>query len=143
MKISARNQLIGHVDLIQQGKVNAEVYIKLKSGYTMVAVITNEAVRELNLMCGDEVVAFFKSSCVLVTTDITLNISARNKFQGVITNMKIGEVNAVLHINIGNDEMITSVITLNSIRSLNIKLGIGVSAIIKASDVMIGKEIKG
>jgi molybdate transport system regulatory protein len=57
--------------------------------------------------------------------------------------MKIGEVNAVLHINIGNDEMITSVITLNSIRSLNIKLGIGVSAIIKASDVMIGKEIKG
>ncbi len=141
MQISARNQLVGKVDLIQQGKVNSEVYIKLNSGYTMVSVITNDAVRDLKLQCRDEVIAFFKSSCVLVTTDITLNISARNKFQGTITNMQIGEVNAQLHINIGNDDTIMSVITLNSIRALNIKMGMSVSAIIKASDVMIGKHL--
>lgn len=141
MKISARNQLVGKVDLIQQGKVNSEVYVKLKSGYTMVSVITNDAVRDLKLQCCDEVIAFFKSSCVLVTTDITLNISARNKFQGTITNMQVGEVNAQLHINIGNDDTIMSVITLNSVRALNIKMGISVSAIIKASDVMIGKHL--
>jgi len=140
MKISARNQLIGHVDLIQQGKVNSEVYIKLNSGYTMVSVITNDAVKDLKLQCGDSVIAFFKSSCVLVTTDITLNISARNKFQGTIMNMQVGEINAVLHINIGNTDTIVSVITLNSVRALNIKMGMSVSAIIKASDVMIGKK---
>lgn len=139
MKISARNQLIGQVDLIQQGKVNSEVYIKLKSGYTMVSVITNDAVKDLNLQSGDEVIAFFKSSCVLVTTDITLNISARNKFQGTILNMQIGEINAQLYINIGNNDVVVSVITLNSVRALNIKMGMSVSAIIKASDVIIGK----
>lgn len=141
MKISARNQLVGKVDLIQQGKVNSEIYVKLNSGYTMVSVITNDAVKDLKLQCGDEVIAFFKSSCVLVTTDITLNISARNKFQGIITNMQIGEINAQLHINIGNNDMIYSVITLNSIRALGIKMGMSVSAIIKASDVMIGKHL--
>lgn len=140
MKISARNQLVGQVDLIQQGKVNSEVYIKLNSGYTMVSVITNDAVKDLKLQCGDSVVAFFKSSCVLVTTDITLNISARNKFQGTITNMQIGEINAQLYINIGNNDMVVSVITLNSVRALGIKMGMSVSAIIKASDVMIGKQ---
>lgn len=140
MKISARNQLIGQVDLIQQGKVNSEVYIKLKSGYTMVSVITNDAVKDLNLQSGDEVIAFFKSSCVLVTTDITLNISARNKFQGTILNMQIGEINAQLYINIGNNDVVVSVITLNSVRALNIKMGMSVSAIIKASDVIIGKN---
>ncbi len=59
MQISARNQLEGKVDLIQQGKVNSEVYIKLKSGYTMVSVITNDAVNDLKLKSGDSVIAFF------------------------------------------------------------------------------------
>lgn len=139
MKISARNQLNGTVDLIQQGKVNSEVFIKLNSGYTLVSVITNEAVKDLNLKTNDSVIAFFKSSSVLVTTDITLNISARNKFQGVVENMSIGEVNAQLHINIGNNDTIVAVITAHSMRTLQIKLGTSVSGIIKASDVMIAK----
>lgn len=139
MKISARNQLEGRVELIQVGQINAEVYVKLKSGYTIVSVITNEAVKALALKQSDHVTVFFKSSSVLVTTDITLNISARNKLQGVIENMSVGEVNANLHINIGNEETIVAVITVNSIKALQMKMGTGVSAIIKASDVMIGK----
>lgn len=139
MNISARNQLLGKIDLIQQGRVNSELYIKLNSGYTLVSVITNEAVRDLDLKLDDEVVTFFKSSSVLVTTDITLNISARNKFQGVVENMAMGEVNAQLHINIGNNDTIVAVITAHSMKALQIKMGSSVSAIIKASDVMIAK----
>ena len=139
MQISARNQISGIVELISNGTVNAEVYIKLKSGYTIVSVITKTAVNNLDLKLGDEVVAIFKSSTVLITTDITLNISARNKFQGKIDSIHQGEINSELIIDIGNGDKIASVITSNSIARLNIKEGAQVSAIIKASDVMLGK----
>jgi molybdate transport system regulatory protein len=139
MQISARNQISGTVELIEHGKVNAEVFIKLKSGYTLVSVITNTAVNNLDLKTGDDVVAIFKSSTVLITTDITLNISARNKFQGTVEYVNQGEINSELIIDIGNNDKIASVITSSSIHRLNIKEGTQVSAIIKASDVMIGK----
>ena len=139
MQISARNQIAGVVELISNGTVNAEIHIKLKSGYSMVSVITNTAVNNLNLKLGDEVVAIFKSSTVLITTDITLNISARNKLQGKIDSIHQGEINSELIIDIGNGDKIASVITSNSIARLNIKEGAQVSAIIKASDVMLGK----
>ena len=139
MQISARNQISGIVELITNGTVNAEVYIKLKSGYTIVSVITNTAVSNLNLKLGDEVVAIFKSNTVLITTDISLNISARNKLQGKVNSINKGEINSELIIDIGNGDKVASIITSNSIDNLKIKEGAQVSAIIKASDVMIGK----
>ena len=139
MQISARNQISGVVELISKGTVNAEVYVKLKSGYTIVSVITNTAVNNLDLKIGDDVVGIFKSSTVLITTDISLNISARNKLQGKVDSIQQGEINSELIIDIGNGDKIASIITSNSIEGLSIKEGMQVSAIIKASDVMLGK----
>ena len=92
-----------------------------------------------DLKIGDEVVAIFKSSNVLVTTDITLNISARNKFQGEIEKITKGDINSEVVLNIGNSDKIAAVITSDSIENLKLKKGEKLSAIIKASDVMIGK----
>jgi molybdate transport system regulatory protein len=139
IQISARNQIAGTVELIANGTVNAEVYIKLKSGYTIISVITNTAVNNLNLKVGDDVVAIFKSNTVLITTDIALNISARNKFLGTVDTINKGEINSELIIDIGNGDKIASIITTNSIESLNIQEKKEVCAIIKASDVMLGK----
>ena len=139
MQISARNQISGIVEYINEGRVNAEVYIKLKSGYTLVSTITKGAVTNLGLHVGDEATAIFKSSTVLLTTDFTLNISARNKFQGTIETIHEGEVNAEIVIDIGGSDKIASVITAGSIKSLSLKEGTKVSAIIKASDIIIGK----
>jgi len=139
MKISARNQLVGVVEFIQQGKVNSEIYVKLNCGYTIISVITNNAVKNLDLKIEDKVITIFKSSAVLLTTDLTLNISARNKLQGVIENLYLGEVSSEISIDIGNGDKVVSVITANSLKSLKLKLGSSVSAIIKATDVMIGK----
>jgi molybdate transport system regulatory protein len=139
MQISARNQLQGKVEHIEEGKVNSSVYVKLKSGYTLVSVITNGAVENLNLKEKDEVIAICKSSSVLLTTDISLNISARNKFQGTITEVNLGEINCEVLVDIGNGDKIASVITKNATGSLDLKVGDSVVAIIKSSDVMIGK----
>jgi molybdate transport system regulatory protein len=139
MQISARNQIQGVVEYIETGKVNSSVYVKLKSGYSLVSVITNGAVDNLHLQADDEVVAIFKSSSVLLTTDISLNISARNKFQGVVKEIHSGEVNSEVLMDTGNSEVIASVITINAIKELGLKVGDNVSAIIKASDIILGK----
>lgn len=139
MQISARNQIQGIVEYVDKGGVNSLVYVKLKSGYTLISVITNSAVESLGLKIGDEVTAIFKSSSVLITTDIALNISARNKFHGIVDAINIGEVNAEVIVNIGGSDKIASIITADSIQSLKLELGTEVSAVIKSSDVMIGK----
>eukprot|EP01029_Cantina_marsupialis_P019037 TRINITY_DN4429_c0_g2_i1.p1 TRINITY_DN4429_c0_g2~~TRINITY_DN4429_c0_g2_i1.p1 ORF type:complete len:219 (+),score=22.75 TRINITY_DN4429_c0_g2_i1:181-837(+) len=139
MQISARNQIHGIVEYINEGRVNAEVFIKLKSGYTLVSNITKGAVTNLGLHVGDEATAIFKSSTVLLTTDFSLNISARNKFQGKIESITEGDVNAEVIIDIGGSDKVASVITAGSISNLNLEVGTEVSAIIKASDIIIGK----
>jgi len=139
MNISARNKIHGKIELIESGKVNAQVYVKLKSGSTIVSVITNSAVNELELKIDDEVSAIFKSSSVLLSTDNALSISARNKFKGVIDSIDVGEVNSEVVVDIGNNDKLVSVITSGSINSLKLKKSTEVSLIIKSSDVMIGK----
>jgi len=139
MQISARNKIHGVVEDIKQDKVNASIYIKLKSGYTLVSVITNGAIDNLEIEIGDEVVGIFKSSSVLLTTDGDLNISARNKLKGTISDISFGDINCEVVIDIGNADKIVSVITKKSIEQLHLEVGHSVSAIIKSSDVMIGK----
>ena len=70
---------------------------------------------------------------------MTLNISARNKFYGIVDSINQDEINTELVIDIGNNEKIASIITSSSAERLKIEKGSQVSAIIKASDVIIGK----
>jgi molybdate transport system regulatory protein len=138
MQISARNQIGGRIEHIERGKVNSSIFIKLKSGYSLVSVITNSAVDSLSLQNGDEVIAIFKSGSVLLTADLTLSISARNKFQGEVIKITRGEVNSEIVLDIGGDT-IASVITTEAVKALNLKVGDNLSAVIKSSDIMVGK----
>ncbi|WP_428738220.1 TOBE domain-containing protein [Sulfurimonas sp.] len=139
MKISARNQLQGVVHFLDEGTIDTSVYVRLQSGYTLVSIITNEAVADLKLEMGDDVIVFFKSSSVLIMTDISLGISARNKFQGNIKKIKHAEVTAQIVVDIGNNEKIVSTITQDAVELLELQTDKNVSAIIKATDVMIAK----
>ena len=139
MKISARNQLQGVVHFLDEGTIDTSVYVRLQSGYTLVSIITNEAVADLKLEMGDDVIVFFKSSSVLIMTEISLGISARNKFQGKIEKIKHAEVTAQIVVDIGNNEKIVSTITQDAAELLELQTDKNVSAIIKATDVMIAK----
>jgi len=65
MQLSARNQLAGKVIAVQKGQTTAHVRIDI-GGATITASITNEAVDDLHLAAGDEVVAVIKASDVIV-----------------------------------------------------------------------------
>jgi molybdopterin-binding protein len=64
--ISARNQLKGKVIDINKGQTTAHVRIDIGNGVIVTASITNEAVDDLLLAKGDDVIAVIKASDVMV-----------------------------------------------------------------------------
>jgi molybdopterin-binding protein len=67
MKLSARNQIPARVTSINHGEAIANVELDA-GGVRLVASITVEAIRDLGLEEGSEVVAVVKASDVLVAT---------------------------------------------------------------------------
>jgi len=67
MKLSARNQIPAKVTSINRGEAVANVELDA-NGVRLVASITVEAVHDLGLEEGSEVVAVVKASDVLVAT---------------------------------------------------------------------------
>jgi molybdopterin-binding protein len=65
MKLSARNQLAGTVVSITRGEAIANVELNV-AGQRLVASITVEAVEQLGLEAGKEIVAVIKASDVMV-----------------------------------------------------------------------------
>ena len=65
-KFSARNQLAGKVTKVTKGGVNSEVSISLPGGNVISAVVTNEAVSELQLAAGKSAIALIKASHVIL-----------------------------------------------------------------------------
>ncbi len=65
MKLSARNQLAGTVVAINKGEAIANVELNV-AGQRLVASITVEAVEELGLEAGTEIVAVIKASDVMI-----------------------------------------------------------------------------
>lgn len=69
-----------------------------------------------------------------------MKLSARNQLKGKIINIDEGDVTAKITVDIGNDNKITSTITVDAMKDLDLKVGSEVIAVIKSSSVMIGRE---
>ena len=67
-----------------------------------------------------------------------MTISARNKLRGKIEEIQLGDVMAHIVVRVG-DNLIESVITRRSAEELKLKKGDSVSAVVKATEVMIEK----
>ena len=65
-------------------------------------------------------------------------MSARNQFEGTITKVQEGAVNGIVTVDV-NGTPVSATISMGSIENLGLKPGIKAYAVIKATDVMIGK----
>lgn len=82
-----------------------------------------------------------KQTCALLVEWIkNMKISARNQLKGTITSIKPGVVTAKVTIDIGGGNSISAVITTDSVEEMDLKPGDAVVAIIKSTEVMIGRE---
>jgi molybdate transport system regulatory protein len=69
LRVSARNQLRGTITAVIRGSVNGEVKIQLPLGRILTAIVTNEALEELDLVEGAACSALIKSSHVLIAVN--------------------------------------------------------------------------
>ena len=68
-----------------------------------------------------------------------MEISARNQLKGKVTGVELGKVMANIKIEITDPNVITAVITKESAEKLGLAEGDDVCAIIKSTDVIVGK----
>ena len=66
-----------------------------------------------------------------------MKISARNAIKGMVIEVNTGSVATQVVLDIGNGDRLTSLVTSDSVKDMNIKVGDLVTAIIKSTDVMI------
>ena len=139
MKISARNVLPGTVTGVTKGAVNAEIVLRLRGGESIIAVITNPSVDRLGLPTGTDASAVIKATDVMVGKGLeNAKLSARNVLAGKVAQLNDGAVNSEVGIQLPGGTMLVASITKESVRALNLKQGDAVSAVVKASHVMVG-----
>ena len=136
MKLSARNKFIGKVTDVTRGAVNGIVKIELSNGQHITSSITLEAIDDLDITVGKEVTAIIKSTSVLIGRG-PLTLSARNKLSGTIIDINRGAVNAIVKVELPSNVVISSSITLEAVDELDLTVGTEVTAVVKASEVLI------
>jgi molybdopterin-binding protein len=68
-----------------------------------------------------------------------MKLSARNQLKGKVVDVTKGATTSHVRIDIGSGVIVTSSITNEAVADLALKNGDEVFAVIKASDVMVGK----
>lgn len=69
-----------------------------------------------------------------------MKISARNGLEGKIEKVDVGQIMASVKIKIEDPNVITAIITKESVENLDLKEGDTVTAIIKSTEVMVAKD---
>lgn len=68
-----------------------------------------------------------------------MKLSARNQIPGSVVEVRLGAVNSTIKVDIGGGNIVTASITNDAVEELGLTVGDKVLAIIKSSDVMIGR----
>lgn len=68
-----------------------------------------------------------------------MKLSARNRLRGTITAITLGEVAASVELDVSGQRVVAT-ITAEAVRDLGLAEGQEVTAVVKASDVMIATE---
>lgn len=69
-----------------------------------------------------------------------MEVSSRNQLKGTVKMIKKGPINSEVTVTLPGGTEIVSVITTYSVERMNLKEGTEVYALVKASEVMIGKD---
>ncbi|ASM34749.1 ModE family transcriptional regulator [Campylobacter sputorum subsp. bubulus] len=137
MKIGARNQIKTQITEIKTGSVNSLISAKSSCGKVFKATVTVESEKNLDLKVGKEAYFIFKAINVIISKDNSLKFSATNQITGKVKDIELGDVMSKITINSDGLE-ISSVITKESTQSLNLKQGDSVTAMIKATNIIVG-----
>jgi molybdate transport system regulatory protein len=139
MKTSARNQFAGTVRSVRAGAVNDEIELEVIGGLRIVAVVTSESRSELGLNVGAKAFALVKASSIILMTDgAGARLSARNQLAGTVSRVTQGAVNSEVVLELPGGGAVAAIITHESAKYLGLAVGGAVTAVFKASSVIVG-----
>jgi molybdate transport system regulatory protein len=138
MKTSIRNQFSATISSIQRGAVNDEITLCTSAGQQLIAVISQESTVELGLAIGASVLALVDVNAIMVVTDADgASFSARNRLSGHISRIHPGAVNTEIVMATPAGDHIAAMLTNDSARSLGLAIDAPITAIFKASALML------
>ncbi len=71
-----------------------------------------------------------------------MQLSTRNILKGKVVDVKEGMIMAKVKVDIGGGNIITAIITDESLKELGVKVGDELAVLIKATSVMVAKDIR-
>jgi molybdopterin-binding protein len=71
-----------------------------------------------------------------------MKLSTRNIFKGKVVDLKEGMVMAKVKVDIGGGNIVTAIITVEAAKELGVKVGEDLAVLIKATSVMVAKDIR-
>ena len=112
--------------------------LALRGGDEIVAQVTMNSVKTLGLTAGSEAWVLVKSSWIsLFAGTEEPRISARNRILGTVRSVLDGSVNAEVSLELSGGEVVTSVVTQESVQHLGLVEGMPAWAVFKANAVIL------
>lgn len=129
------NKLKGNITSVRGSESLSLVKIAVGSTiFTSIIIDTPES--EAYFKTGNTVNVYFKETEVIIAKNEPLNISIQNKILCEIDSIKNGEILSELHLSFGEFN-IKSIITTNAVKTLNLKNGDAVLALIKTNEISL------
>ena len=143
MRTSARNQFTGRITHIRWGTAICEVKLQLTGGECVLCIVSCDRALGLRLQLGGTAFALVNATSVIVTTDGTegFRLSARNQLTGSIKQLRTGMENVEVSIALKGGDTLQAIVALESVKELELTEGKPVSAIFKASSVILGVAV--
>lgn len=139
MEYSARNVYEGKVVNYNSDSISAQVFLELTDGRDIVASISRAALDNMGVKEGMELKVLIKAPDVIISKNVRSKISARNAFEGRIEEIQSEKIHSEVVLNIGHGLFLTSVLSTDSLRRLDIKVGDVVEGVIKSNNVVLSK----
>lgn len=129
------NTLVGEiVEIIEHNSltlVRAEV-----NAIALTAVVLDTPSTADYLKIGNKVNIIFKETEVIIATGAALKISLQNRFKGPVKSIECGELLSKVVVDSPAGE-ITSIITTNATKQLELESGTEVTALVKTNEMML------
>ncbi len=141
MKTSARNHFTGTVSSVRAGAIHDEIVLEIDGGLQVVATVTRESRESLGIEAGRPAFALVKASSILLVAEAAdVRLSARNQLAGTIDTVVPGAIHTEVGIVLsgGGGASVVAVVTNDSAEALGLAAGLPVTAVFKASSVIVG-----
>lgn len=137
-KTSARNAFFGKILRIRKGDIQSVVELSTMSREHITTVITNDSLARLGLAGGKIITAEVKAPWVILhKTDREPECSAENRFPGVVTRIRKGEINTEYVIRISDETELCAIVNTDYARILDIKELDSVWAVFNSNSVVL------